>query len=297
MIMIEKENKVSIALCTYNGSAYLGRQLDSILSQTYPIDEIIIVDDCSTDSTRDILDDYRLKFDKIKLYLNENNLGSNEAFKYAISLTSNEYIALSDQDDIWHKDKIEVQMKSITDNGYDHSNKPLLSFHDLCLIDQNDGIIYESFWKLHKFDASNFNFRKLLISNIVTGCTCIINKNMKDELIRCDMKDIIMHDYLIALIGYGFGNYDYVNKQLMYYRSHSNSVTEKERITMGNRITSFISRVQNGNYLMPNILQIKKFNYLYGKNLDIPKSRLVARFIKLDKSNVVTRMIYKWLLN
>ena len=78
--------KISIALCTYNGANYISKQLNSILSQTFVPDEIIIVDDCSIDETRDILKSYAEKNSKIKLFFNESNLGSNLSFRKAISL-------------------------------------------------------------------------------------------------------------------------------------------------------------------------------------------------------------------
>ena len=295
--MFEKENKVSVVLCTYNGGVYLEKQLNSILEQTYGIDEIIIVDDCSTDSTREVLKDYQEKHKEIKLFFNEKNLGSNSSFRYAISLANNDYMALCDQDDIWYANKIEKQMKAIIDSGYHLDEKPLVVFHDLCLIDQKDTVTNASFWKLHGFNPFDFNFKKLLIFNIVTGCTCIINKSMKEEMIKSDMKDVIMHDYLIALIGYGFGNSIFINEPLMYYRSHFGTVTNKETISFATRVQSFISRVIGGNYLMPNILQIQKFYDLYGNRLDDRNRALVDYFVDLKSKSIVNRMIYRWLMN
>ena len=295
--MSEKENKVSVVLCTYNGSVYLKKQLNSILKQTYPIGEIIVVDDCSTDSTREILEEYQVRHKEIKLFFNDKNLGSNRSFKYAVSLASNNYIALCDQDDIWYLNKIEIQMESIINLGYDQDEKPLVVYHDLCLIDHNDTVTNKSFWKLHKFNPNKFTFKKSLVFNMVTGCTCMINKSMKKEMLKSDMTDIIMHDYLIALIGYGFGNSIYINEPLMYYRSHLGTVTEKEKITIINRIQSFINRANSGNYLMPNIMQAKKFNELYGNNLDGYRKKLVDHFVSLKDKKVIDRMIYKWFLN
>jgi glycosyltransferase involved in cell wall biosynthesis len=289
--------KVSVALCTYNGSEYLEKQLDSILKQSYPIDEIIVVDDCSTDSTVAILNKFQLKANNMKIFLNPENLGSNKSFKLAISLTKNNFIALCDQDDIWFPSKIETQMDAINSSGFGEDNKPLVVFHDLCLMDEDENVTNESFWRLHQFKASNFDFKKLLLFNMVTGCTCIINESMKFELIKSDMKDIIMHDYLIALIGYGFGNHIYVNQPLMSYRSHSSSVTVKEKITFSSRIESFVQRVKNKNYLEPNILQIERFNFLYGDKIDGDKKDLVDEIIRLKDKSIFNRMIYKWLLN
>ena len=92
---------ISIAMATYNGEKFLRYMLDSILSQTYQDIELIICDDNSSDSTCLILKEYEKNNSRIKLYFNESNLGFIKNFEKAISLCSGDYIALSDQDDIW----------------------------------------------------------------------------------------------------------------------------------------------------------------------------------------------------
>ncbi len=288
--------KISIALCTYNGANYISKQLNSILSQTFVPDEIIIVDDCSIDETRDILKSYAEKNSKIKLFFNESNLGSNLSFRKAISLASQEFIALCDQDDIWFDSKLELQMKKINEYGA-HSKRPLVSFHDLKLMNDDEEIIDNSFWKLHNFDPNNFKFKDLFLYNIVTGCTCIINREMKNELLRSDMENIVMHDYLIALIGYGFGDVIYHENPLMLYRSNSSSVTIKEKISLKHRIESFINRVSSKEYLKPNINQIEEFLDIYGSKLTLDKLNLSKEFVSLKNKSLFKKIQYKWLIN
>lgn len=292
-----ENNKISVVLCTYNGSKFLNKQLDSILGQSYEIDEIIIVDDCSVDSTREILEEYKAKYDKIKLFFNTKNLGTNLSFQYALSLAECEYIVLCDQDDIWIENKIEVQMNMVVSSPFYKKEQPLLVFHDLRLIDQHDNVIMDSFWELHKFKPNKFSFKKLMISNIVTGCTCLINRKMRDEILKCDMQDILMHDHLIALIAYGFGNFIHINEQLINYRSHNNSVTEKENISVIKRIKLFAGKIKSKKYLKSNILQIQKFNDCYGSELDSDKKNVVKHFIQLKDSSIVSILFYRFLTN
>ena len=108
---------VSIVICTYNGEQYLREQLDSILAQSYPLYEVIIQDDGSTDGTMEILYDYQKKYPTlIRIYEHKIHDGWNRNFLDAILLTKGDYIACSDQDDIWEPDKIERQIAEIGDN-------------------------------------------------------------------------------------------------------------------------------------------------------------------------------------
>ena len=102
---------VSVVLCTYNGEKFLYPQIDSIIAQTYPNLEIIIVDDASSDNTPFILEEYSRKDSRVKYHINSANIGYNKNFEKAFSLASADYIAISDQDDIWESNKIELMMK------------------------------------------------------------------------------------------------------------------------------------------------------------------------------------------
>src|SRR4051812_17962871 len=97
---------VSVAMATYNGARYVAEQLDSILQQTYSLIEIVVVDDGSKDETVEIIKEYQAQHPCIRLYQNEINIGVNKTFEKAISYCSGEYIALSDQDDIWMPEKV-----------------------------------------------------------------------------------------------------------------------------------------------------------------------------------------------
>ena len=99
----------SVCMATYNGSEFIKRQLDSIVQQLDTTDEVIIVDDNSTDgTTKIILDNY--SSNQVKLIKNNKNIGSIGSFEKAMSKASGEFIFLADQDDIWFDNKVEVMM-------------------------------------------------------------------------------------------------------------------------------------------------------------------------------------------
>ena len=105
--MSSKNAKMSIALCTYNGELFLQEQLDSYINQTLLPNELVINDDCSTDSTVAIINDF-VKNAPFLCKINEANLRLTKNFERAIVRSTGDYIFLSDQDDVWKKDKTQA---------------------------------------------------------------------------------------------------------------------------------------------------------------------------------------------
>ena len=121
-------NLISIAMCTYNGERFLNEQISSILEQTYRNFELVIVNDNSKDNSINIIKEYQSKDNRIKLFQNNKNIGFLKNFEKAISLCRGDFIALSDQDDVWKKNKLEIFLKNINDN--------MLIYLDAILIDE-----------------------------------------------------------------------------------------------------------------------------------------------------------------
>lgn len=108
---------VSIIMPSYNTAKYISAAIESILNQTYENWELIIVDDCSTDNTDEILTEYAKKDSRIRYYKNEKNSGAAVARNRALRQAKGKWVAFLDSDDLWEKDKLEKQicfMKKIT---------------------------------------------------------------------------------------------------------------------------------------------------------------------------------------
>ena len=111
MMIANNKPLVSIAMATYNGGKYIKEQLFSILDSDYENLEIIIVDDASSDNTLAIINNFMTVDNRIKLYTSNENKGALYAFERALTLSTGDFIALSDQDDIWDKNKITCMLE------------------------------------------------------------------------------------------------------------------------------------------------------------------------------------------
>lgn len=213
--------RVDILLATYNGENYLVEQLESILSQTYSNFRLLISDDCSTDGTRKILEEYKEKDSRIQLFFQGKNLGVIKNFEYLLKKVESKYYMLSDQDDIWKENKIEKSVEKLEDSESD------LVYTDLEVVDANLNVTYESYWKLkgiYKKIKKYNNFEALYLNNFVTGCTLISKEEyIRDVLPLPDTSKFVLHDYWIALIVSQKGKISYVEEPLIKYRQHKNN--------------------------------------------------------------------------
>lgn len=207
---------ISIAMTTFNGEKYLGEQIDSILSQTYKDFELVISDDCSTDDTLKILREYENKDSRIHVYENVLNLGFKKNFEKAVRLCKGEFIAFSDQDDIWLNDHLEILFSKIGDKdciGGGHLN-----------IDSNGQEIFTSekkeWFPENKKDALFF----VLNRNIFQGSAMLLRKEVCEKALPVPEK-VFYHDWWFALCAAGLNGITYTSCPVLKYRRHEKSVT------------------------------------------------------------------------
>lgn len=107
---------VSVCVATFNGADHVREQIESILSDLGPHDEVVVVDDCSTDSTLDILRELAALDSRLKVSQNEINRGHVHTFEAALRIASGDYVALSDQDDVWPLGRTRRLIDALQDN-------------------------------------------------------------------------------------------------------------------------------------------------------------------------------------
>jgi glycosyltransferase involved in cell wall biosynthesis len=216
---------VSIVLATYNGERFLKEQLESILVQTYPNIEVIVVDDCSSDNTISILKEFVEKDRRIKIFINEENIGYVRNFEKGLRLASGSYIAPSDQDDIWKEEKISVLMKEM--NNYE------IVYCNSELIDDNGNSLHKKLSDIKRL-LSYDDCLTYAIGNTAPGHGMIITKELVE---RClPFPTMIPHDYWLGFVATCRQPIKFVDIPLVKYRQHTQNVFGAVKVIGGKRI-------------------------------------------------------------
>ena len=212
----EKANTatVSVVLCTYNGEKFLREQLDSVVNQTYPLHEIIIQDDGSTDGTMQIALEYADRFDNIIVKANTGEHGINSNFFSAMRSSTGDFIAICDQDDIWVNDKIARQVAAI-------GNNLMCTCHSKAFSEDGSFAHYD-----HRLP--NYGLLRLLFCNEIPGHTMLINHRLLDLLPKqgCEvMYQIRMYDFILAVTAAANDSIVFVDEVLVHQRRYVAAAT------------------------------------------------------------------------
>lgn len=199
---------VSVIMCTYNGGKFLREQIDSILTQTYPIYEFIIQDDCSTDNTYEILQEYAQQHTFIKIYRNESNKGFNRNFQDAISKAQGKFVAIADQDDIWYPEKISKQINQI-------GNK------DICITYFHKDLVYKEN-SMTIVTKPSFSLEYLVFYNSIPGHSMLLRTDFAKACFQ-KWDGHIMYDWWLSINGHLHRGIICVHEALNWHRPHQGS--------------------------------------------------------------------------
>lgn len=211
---------ISIALATYNGSKFIRKQLESILAQSMGNFEAIVCDDCSTDNTLQILQEYAEKDSRFKIFQNQENLGFKKNFEKALSLCKGDYIACCDQDDIWEPNHLEVLYNNIGKNDCIGADA-LLVDADLTSLNKT----LSQSMDVHIIPNTNIQlFYRECFYNLIQGTACLFHKRLLQYTIPFP-KGIKFHDHWIALNACIHNGCKYIPQKILLYRCHSQNIT------------------------------------------------------------------------
>ena len=263
---------LSVVVTTYNGEDYIQEQLDSILAQTRVPDEVIILDDGSTDDSIEILREYEEKHPTLfDLKINDRNLGVTKNFEKGIRVASGDAIFLCDQDDVWHEKKVERQTSALL------KNNGMLSFHDSLIVDKSLSPL-DRHWNMVSYTIANrsrhSDFTQLTIRNFVKGSSILMDSSLRDFILPIPQE--WAHDWYIALIATIISDLIPINEPLHQYRRHKNQES-------GQHTDSTFTALKRGIQSNPVAKQYQQ-NAVSWKKLEEKLNTLSASEIKINRS-------------
>ena len=232
---------ISVAMATYNGEKYIRKQIESIYKQSYPVDEVIICDDQSNDNTVKIINRFIYEnhlSKKWKVVVNEKQLGFVKNFIKAISLTTGEFVFLSDQDDIFYQNKFQVMMDFFRNNP-----QCILLNANYEIIDEN-GRVSENFRsrsrKKRKHCVEQIEFREWLFESAFPGFSMGFRACIREKIVNSNIEDCYGHDQIIGLIAIDQkGNYrmgDVLSGYRIHYKNTTGGINVMSNYSISKRI-------------------------------------------------------------
>ena len=279
---------IDILMATYNGEKYIREQLDSLINQTYQDFRILIRDDGSSDNTLMIVGDYVVKYpEKVKLISDDLKCGSSASnFMQLLNYAESEYVMFCDQDDFWYPNKVEKMLDYIKKYEVEYSSG-ILVFSSYYSGDENLQNLQNSRIKIdkHSFDAS-----RMLVENCINGCCMIVNKELYKNIQHTFSKEILMHDWWLAIYASFFGKIYYVKDSLMIYRQHNSQ-------SVGENKAGFITYVKSrrskkySDIMKKYLNQAKYFYDLFGEKIDDKKLSTIIAFINIYDYGKIKRIL------
>lgn len=274
----------SIILPVYNGQKYLNEMLDSIWKQSYRPIQLIISDDCSTDSSVSIIGDWRRGKQndnfKIEVLYNKKNVGLSANISRAVLKAEGDYLFFADQDDIWDKNKIEKQIEYLCKNL-----DCVMCQCDRSIIDQDGNLLYRSENAILNHMVRKRDLKRVLQTPSIYAANCLcLRGNCINDIFPIP-GEIVEQDSYIAAIAAHYGNIGYLFTPLVKYRIHDNNVSSPDYKQRGKKFNfiKFYSKcvrhmrrynsiVTNDDKILRNVLLIRYQEDLseYRKNIRKP---------------------------
>lgn len=235
---------ISVCMATYNGEKYIKAQVESILSQIGMEDELIVSDDCSTDSTVHVLESFGDA--RIKIFINNRDKSKLDKvqcvttnFEYALSKSVGDYIFLSDQDDVWHPDKVKIMSRYL--QKYDYVQ---------CACVETDSDLRPLNLNTFSRHISRNKYKSLFIDTPYMGCCTAVRRRLLNKSLPFP-KGIQSHDRWLGFVAaFGF-SIVFIPEGLVYYRRHGDNVSTG----WGKSINSLSYRVKNRLYYIKALLK------------------------------------------
>lgn len=209
----------SVIMPSFNHERFISRAIESVLAQTYPDLELIIIDDRSEDDSRAIIDGWLGKDRRIKAAFHERNMGISRTMNEAIDMAEGKYLALFASDDLWIEHKLEAQLEVL------RRDDRLVVWSEGYLVDGAGDVLGEKaterFGAAHKKKSGDL-FHELLGDNYINGCSLVV-KRASVERFGYDERLSYLNDYKLMLDLASSYKYHFIAEPLACYRIHEGS--------------------------------------------------------------------------
>jgi len=285
---------LAILLSAYNGEQFIADQLDSLLQQTYQDFHIYACDDCSTDSTYAIVQDYCARYPgKITTTRNTQNSGGakHNAIKLMIEHRE-DYLMLCDQDDVWLPDKIATTLAKLKAMEARYGvDVPLMVHTDLEVVDAQLQTIQATFWAAMNNNCRKNKLHNLIIQNIITGCTVMYNRALA-ELIWAEPRFMVMHDWWLGLAAAAFGHIEPMETQTIKYRQHAhNDIGAKDVRTLRYKLNRLLNYGDVKQAVNMTYQQAESFLEMYRERLTAEQIKLLAEYSAIPTRNKLMKWV------
>lgn len=278
------ERTVLVLLPVFNGAAFLGAQLDSLLAQTGVRVLLLCRDDGSVDASSNILQRYVAMHPLQVQLLTDNlgNLGASGNFSRLMQAALDHipaalgghkprYLALCDQDDWWHPNKLSTGLEHLQQLEAAHPNQPALVHSDLRVIAENGEEIAPSMARFQGLRPQLSSLSAQVLSNTLTGCTSLMNRALLERSLPVPA-EAIMHDWWLSLVASALGTRRYVDQALIDYRQHAANAIGAKAQTEPVIYRTFIHRLfddRHGEIFRLNARQSRAFLQRYRSELSM----------------------------
>lgn len=237
--------RISVALGTHNGERFVAEQIASILAQTRPVDEIVLSDDASTDTTVEIVEravaEHRERegsAPELVVLRNDPPLRVTKNFEQALLATTGDLVALCDQDDVWHPERT-AELSAIFDEP-----EALLVFSNARQVGAGGEYLGHDLFEAIGMSAAERDlvesgraYRAFLRRNLATGATVMLRRSLVEQ--AAPFPEAWLHDEWLAMLAAAQGGVRLLDRSLTDYRQHENNQVGMERLGFARKLRMF----------------------------------------------------------
>lgn len=283
---------IEILLAAHDGERWLGDQVRSILDQSWTDWSLLVCDDASRDGTAAVARELARGDARIRVTERVTPAGgAARSFLDLLAASTGRYVMLSDQDDVWLPDKIEVTLARMRElEARLGPGAPALVHTDLSVVDADLRVLEPSLVRSQVLDAETSRLASILTQNPVTGCTVMVNRALA-ELVAPPFDGVAMHDWWLAVLAAAFGGLGFVDRPTVLYRQHGgNTVGARSARTLRYKVARALDRQGVVTSLRASYTQAAAFLARYGDRLTTEQVALVEAAARMPEKGKVARL-------